>query len=73
MDGSAPMAKILKVCLQLIQALPTAPNQGPRGLHPKLILRKEGVAQGDPMAMPLYGVSMFVLSEQLKREFPSPI
>ena len=38
---------------------------------PKIILSKEGVTQGDPMAMPLYGISVAVLSEQLNREFPS--
>ena len=40
---------------------------------PKIILSKEGVTQGDPMAMPLYGISVAVLAEQLKREFPSPM
>ena len=40
---------------------------------PKIILSKEEVTQGDPMAMPLYGISVAVLAEQLKREFPSPL
>ena len=40
---------------------------------PKIILSKEGVTQGDPMAMSLYGISVVVLAEQLKREFPSPM
>ena len=40
---------------------------------PTIILSKEGVTQGDPMAMPLYGISVAVLAEQLKREFPSPL
>ena len=40
---------------------------------PTIILSKEGVTQGDPMAMPLYGISVAVLAEHLKREFPSPL
>ena len=40
---------------------------------PHIILRKEGFTQGDPMAMPLYGVSVAILAEQLKRELPVPI
>ena len=40
---------------------------------PNIILSKEGVTQGDPMAMPLYGISVAVLAEQLKRIFPSPM
>ena len=40
---------------------------------PKIILSKEGVTQGDPMTMPLYGISVAVLAEQLKRKFPSPM
>ena len=40
---------------------------------PTKILSKEGVTQGDPMAMPLYGISVAVLADQLKRELPSPL
>ena len=40
---------------------------------PKIILSKEGATQGDPMAMPLYGISVAVLAEQLKHEFSSPM
>ena len=40
---------------------------------PQIILSKEGVTQGDPMAMPIYRVTVAVLSEQLKREFPLPM
>ena len=40
---------------------------------PKIILIKKGVIQGDPMAMPFYGISVAVLSEQLKSEFLSPM
>ena len=40
---------------------------------PKIILSKQGVTQGDPMAMPLYGISVAVLAEQVKRKFPSPM
>ena len=38
---------------------------------PTIILSKEGVTQGDPMTMPLYGISVAVLAAQLKSEFPS--
>ena len=40
---------------------------------PQIILSKEGVTQGDLMAIPLYEVSVAVLSEQLKRKFSSPM
>ena len=40
---------------------------------PHIILRKEGSTQGYPMAMPLYSVSVTVLSDQLKRELSAPM
>ena len=40
---------------------------------PEIILSRKGVTQGDPMSMPLYGISFAVLADQLKREFMSPM
>ena len=40
---------------------------------PRIILIKEGFMQGDPMAMPLYSVSVAIPDEQLKRELPALI
>ena len=34
-------------------------------------LSKEGVTQGDPLAMALYGVALLPLAEILRKEFPS--
>ena len=45
----------------------------PGDCTPRIILSKEGVTKGCPMVMPLYGVSVAVLSEQLKSEFLFPM
>ena len=34
------------------------------------ILSKEGVTQGDPLAMALYGIALLPLAELLREEFP---
>ena len=47
--------------------------QFPGNQTPRIILIKEGFTQGDLMTMPLYGVSMAVLDEHLKRELPEPM
>ena len=45
----------------------------PGDRNPKIILSKEGVTQGDPTAMPLFEVSVAVLSEQPNQKFPLPM
>ncbi len=35
-----------------------------------LIRSEEGVSQGDPLAMALYGVALMPLAEQVKRDVP---
>ena len=43
------------------------------GRQAHVISGEEGVAQGDPMAMALYGIALLPLAEKLKRAFPDAI
>ena len=40
------------------------------GGEPEIILSQEGVTQGDPLAMVLYGIALLPLVEALRKEFP---
>ena len=40
------------------------------GGEPEIILSKEGVTQGDPLAMALYGISLLPLAEIMPKRFP---
>ena len=41
-----------------------------RGQEALILLSKEGVTQGNPLAMALYGVALLPLAEMLRNEFP---
>ena len=56
-------------CSQLLQLIIRVPGER----TPRIILSKEGIIQGDPMAMPLYGVNMAFLGKQLKSDLPEPM
>ena len=38
--------------------------------EPEIILSKEGVTQGDPLTMALYGIALLPLAEILQERFP---
>ena len=40
------------------------------GMEALILLSKEGVTQGDPLAMALYGLSLLPLAEILRKEYP---
>ena len=44
--------------------------RSPAGLDPVFVLSKEGVTQGCPLGMILYGVSLLGLGEHLREEAP---
>ena len=43
----------------------------PEGDDATIIHSKEGVTQGDPLSMVVYGIGLLPLTLQLKREFPT--
>ena len=45
----------------------------PGEVDPEALLSKEGVTQGDPLSMVLYGLSLSVLAEQIRGEYPGLI
>ena len=64
MDYATPLASGGEVCVKLLQAL-GADSPSPSGELPVTILSRQGVTQGDPLSMVLYGITLAPLAEEL--------
>ena len=69
MDSAALLAGWSEICVQFLQTL-GATSSPPAGEPPVTILSREGVTQGDPLSMVLYGITLVPLAEELRAADP---